>query len=110
MKKYITVSVLAPLVFLSLRCSMKRSITSDLNKLCELANEINRDANSSKSELGLRFLSEAGKLELSYETRKFLNELTLQKNKISYIQFTDFAVRNEVENFRCNSIENLVEK
>ncbi|MBO9701892.1 MAG: hypothetical protein J7604_16915 [Sporocytophaga sp.] len=101
MKKCIPVAILGSLLFINVRCSMKKSITSDLNNLCELANKINKEGNSSRSDLGLQFLSEANKLELSYETRKFLNELAIQKNKVSYVQFTDFAARNEIENFHC---------
>ncbi|WP_028980662.1 hypothetical protein [Sporocytophaga myxococcoides] len=109
MKRIFSILILLALPFVNSRCSMKKDISTDLSELCELANQISKDTNSSKSKLVVQFMTESNKLELSDETRKFLNDLSVQSD-VSYGDFTDFAARNEVNDFQCPSIKNLFEK
>ncbi len=109
MKRIFSVLILLALPFVNFHCSMKKDISTDLNKLCELANQISKDTNSPKSKLSVQFMTESNKLELSDETRKFLNDLSVHSD-VAYGDFTDFAARNGVENFNCPSINDLFVK
>ncbi|MBO9698926.1 MAG: hypothetical protein J7604_01890 [Sporocytophaga sp.] len=109
MKKNIFSVIMICLLFFTLGCSKKEVISSDLNKLCELANQISMIGDGSNSSLIFQFISEADKLNLSSDTRKLLNELSV-KSKASYGDFTDFASINGVENFECSSIKKMFEE
>lgn len=83
-------------------------VKEDLNGLCEIAGKISADSSIVPSQRGVQWIREASALKLTHETEKFLVDLSA-KQEISYTDFKEFAQKNGVKDFQCQSLKTLIE-
>ncbi len=103
-------SVFLVLLFATVSCTSDTgTVKSDLDTLCALAVKINKDETIPADKRPANFMSNSNKLNLSAKTQKFLIDLS-NKQEISYNDVVIFAQKNEVENFSCEALKELIGK
>ncbi len=92
-----------------LHSNSNNSIKKDLKIICNKVSVIQKDDGLSKQGKVHVFVELIQNLELSPNTREFLNEIMLKSN-ITFTDFTDFANKNGLENWSCNALKELIEE
>ncbi len=84
-----------------------KSMKDDLDKICTIAEQIQKNETLNNTEKVTSLVKEINQLNLKNETKKYIIELSMKESSPSYEDYINFAEKNGINNWKCTALKKI---